>query len=569
MAKKPIGQARYAIYVRCSSDDQKHKDFSTTDVQESLNRNYVQAKGGIVACLYKDEAVSGTTLNRKGYMQLLADAQAKKFNAVIVTYMSRLGRGRSFVIAEYELEKCGVKVEMVKEQFTDDIGGYMGKNMTNVMDGMYAFQVRQWTMTKMEAMVAAGYFPGGYPPFGMLKVIATDGAGFHRAGSEPPKRLAPDPAAADIVRQAFALFLETGQQAKVREYLNAVTTRSWTTTAVKRLLTNEVYKGDIVFGQWRNAGAYEAVVAAEAWEAVQAALGSQAGRGARTETADDFTYYLRGRVQCPHCNCPYTQGSHHGKTKRVHYYECRCMNRREKCPVGRVNADRVHHTILNYMDYASRHPTVMHKLIAQSGGWTTADDSQKALRGQLGKQKQMLEVQIGNYVKALGDGKMSNAILAALEKAEANREEVLRQMEVADHDIALATIKRPTAAQVSEAWGNIKRVWKVLDEEDRADLLGSFVQAVEVTEKEELILELLPVSISSPLIYSEEFKLNSHLGAGKSRSLNRLLSTRSFGRQRPCLLVSSVHSQLYADQKRRNAYSSRCGVRVFSGNGIR
>lgn len=65
--------------------------------------------------------------------------------------MSRIGRRRSFVIAEYELGKC-------------DIGGNMGKNMTSVMDGMYAYQVRQWTMTKMDAYercVAAGAVQSG------------------------------------------------------------------------------------------------------------------------------------------------------------------------------------------------------------------------------------------------------------------------------------------------------------------------------------------------------------------------------------------------------------------------
>ena len=427
---------RYAIYCRCSSDDQKHKDFSTTDVQEGLNREYVKAKGGLVAGLYTDEAVSGTTLSRKGYQQLLADAQAGKFNAVIVTYMSRLGRGRSFVIAEYELEKCGVRVEMVKEQFTDDIGGYMGKNMTNVMDGMYAYQVRQWTMTKMEAMVAAGYFPGGYPPFGLIKIVASDAAGFHRAGSEPPKRLAPDPEAADIVRQAFALFLDTGQLAKVREYLNAVTTRSWTTTAAKRLLMNEVYKGDIVFGQWRNEGAYEAVVRPDLWEAVQAMIAARQYRPAR-EKADDYTYYLHGRVVCPHCGCPYTQTSAWGRSSRVHYYICQTANRTASkgsavghlCPVGRVNADRVHATVLHFVDYAATHHTVMHKLIAQSGGWGSADDAQKALRGQLGKQKQALEMRIANYIKAIGDGRMSDALLSALDKVEQEKEAVCRQMD--------------------------------------------------------------------------------------------------------------------------------------------
>ncbi len=248
MAKRQAGPPRYATYSRCSSDDQKHKDFSTTDVQDGLNRQYIVGKGGLFVEAYQDEAVSGTTLKRKDYQRLLADAKAGHFDVVVVTYMSRLGRGRTFVIAEYELEKCGVRVEMVKESFTDDIGGYMGKNMTNVMDGMYAYQVRQWTMTKMEAMVNAGFFPGGYPPFGMQKIIVHSAAGFHRAGSEPPKRLIPDPDQAKVVRGAYELFLETRSQASVREYLHAVTPRKWTTTSVKNLLTNEVYKGVLQFG---------------------------------------------------------------------------------------------------------------------------------------------------------------------------------------------------------------------------------------------------------------------------------------------------------------------------------
>jgi site-specific DNA recombinase len=93
-----------APYCWCSSDDQKHQDFSTLDVQNTLNREYMQDKGGIMAGLYKDEAVSGTTLKRKGFQQLLADTRAGKFDAVIVTYRSRLGQGDIFAVAEYLLK---------------------------------------------------------------------------------------------------------------------------------------------------------------------------------------------------------------------------------------------------------------------------------------------------------------------------------------------------------------------------------------------------------------------------------------------------------------------------------
>ena len=526
MTARKSGLIRYVSYSRCSSDDQAHKDFSTTDVQEGLNQQYIQDKGGRFAGAYKDAAISGTTLKRKDFQRLLADARAGAFDAVVVTYMSRLGRGDVFTVAEYLLKEAGVKVEMVKEFFSDDMSGHVNKKMTQFVDGMYVEQVRGWTRTKMEAMVKAGFFPGGYPPFGMQKVIVTEAAHFHKADKEPPKRLIPDPDTAPLVRQAFALFLEAGQQAKVREYLNAVTTRSWTTTGVKNLLTNPVYKGDIVFGQWRNEGAYEPVVAPETWEAVQTAIAARLHRPAR-EKADEFTYYLHGRVHCPHCGCPYTQSSAWGRSTRVHYYVCQTTNRTANrggvgsgnriCPIGRVNADRVHATVLDYMNHAATHRTFMHKLIAQSGGWGSADEAQKALRGQLGKQKQAIEMRIANYVKAIGDGRMSEALLAALEKVEAEKETVCRQIEEAESAIKSATIQRPTAGQVQEAWGNIGRVWTVLSEEERTDLLSSVVQSVEVTEKESVTLELLPWSHSLSSFaqnHSERFGLCTPNGSG-------------------------------------------------------
>ena len=105
--------------------------------------------------------------------------------------MSRLGRGDMFTVAEYLLKEAGVKVEMVKEFFTDDMSGHVNKKMTQFVDGMYVEQVRGWTRTKMEAMVNAGYFTGGCPPFGFQKVIA-------RRGRRLPQRRqraaqAPDP----------------------------------------------------------------------------------------------------------------------------------------------------------------------------------------------------------------------------------------------------------------------------------------------------------------------------------------------------------------------------------------
>ncbi len=111
MRKKEASQSRYAIYLRCSTDDQKHGDFTTVDTQRDINIRTVAQKGGTFVGEYADEGKSGTNLNRPDWKRLLADAQEGLFDAVCVTYMSRLGRGNAFVIAEHELSKCGVRVE--------------------------------------------------------------------------------------------------------------------------------------------------------------------------------------------------------------------------------------------------------------------------------------------------------------------------------------------------------------------------------------------------------------------------------------------------------------------------
>ncbi len=94
-----------------------------------------------------------------------------------------------------------------------------------------------------------------------------------------------------------------------------------------------------------------------------------------------------------------------------------------------------------------------------------------------------------------------------------------RQIEEADQQIAAATVLSPTGPQVQEAWNQVLRVWEVLTEEERADLLGSVVQVVKMTEKESVTLELIPTP-HSLTDYSHRFELKSQMGAGRLAVVN-------------------------------------------------
>ena len=293
-----------------------------------------------------------------------------------------------------------------------------------------------------------------------------------------------------------------------------MTDRKWVTTIVKNLLMNEVYLGVLAFGEWRKDDAHDVIVDRETFQRVQEALAQFSPRIANGD--DDFAFYLRGRVRCPHCGCPYTHLSvNWSSTKRpknrIHYYVCSKANKgKSECPVVRVNAEALHYTVLFDMERAARHHTVMHGHIAATGGWGSADATQKAVRGQLGKKKQFNAVQIGNLVNAVAQGGNSRSLVATLERLEAEQDDLCHQIVDIDAEIAQATVKRPTAAQVQELWVEVLDAWEGWSEQERTDALGSLLQEVVVKEKDRVYLRFTQFAE----VHGQMLALKSQMGAG-------------------------------------------------------
>lgn len=151
----------------------------------------------------------------------------------------------------------------------------------------------------------------------------------------------------------------------------------------------------------------------------------------------------------------------------------------------------------------------MHRLIAESSGWQGAPEELQSLRGQLAKRRQFLGVQIGNLLKVLEDGRGRDSIMGCLARLEEDRI-VAEQLEAVEHDIAEATLKRSTAAQVQACWGTAVDVWPDLTEEERAERLGSLVQDVEVKAKDRVLLRLIPIAE----VHGQLLAINSPMGAG-------------------------------------------------------
>lgn len=247
---------KVAIYARVSTDKQ------TKSVAQQLDqcRELAQRQGYSVVAEYSDDGISGDKVEeRPQFMQLLADAKAKKFKKVLAWDADRLGRTNSMTAAELlnPLRKVGIKFELVK-------GGEID---LTTPEGRMMFAIMQEQRHKMlldtssavlrgqadKAKAASGFY-GGPCPFGYIRHTVMKGN--HRHST-----LEPCETAAPVLLRIFKEYVKPNTSLRaVVEMLNAEHIPSprggrWGRSTVNRILTHPIYSGVYRWGL-RNKGTY-------------------------------------------------------------------------------------------------------------------------------------------------------------------------------------------------------------------------------------------------------------------------------------------------------------------------
>lgn len=486
MAQQKSGKRRYAIYLRCSSDDQSQGDFTTIDTQREINTAFVAQHDGILVKEYADEGKTGTNLNRPGWKALIRQAEEGLFDTVVVTYMSRLGRGDAFTVAEWTLRDANVSVEMVKEQFTDDLSGYIGKQMTRFMDGMYPRMVSLWTRTKQEQMVAHGYVCGPQVAFGYRKEAVQD-AGVSRHEKRPPQRFVPDPLSAPLLKHAFEVFVETHSYNRVVEYLRSVTPRKWTLNNITYMLRNDVYRGVLRYGQNVNYTAHEPIISEALWDAARSAEKTRC-RSPKQNPVDNTPFYLRGLVHCPHCGSRMTPASHHGRSAKVRYYECLAAHKKltTDCPSQRVNAEALHDAILDEIALAARHPEKITAYIDQAVmALPIADDMTAELEALTGRVKEV-ERRMDRVQSAIeeSEGEL-RPLTKRLNELEQERISITTERLKLESRVTESGKARPDAQHIQALWSRFAELWEGMTDEERETVMQQLVERVDIHTKTE------------------------------------------------------------------------------------
>ena len=137
---------KVALYIRVSTQDQ------TTLNQELLLKEYCKNNNYEIYQIYKDEGVSGAKTSRAGLDLMLQDMRQRKFDAIIVWKLDRLGRSTQHLLQILE-EVKNKEVRLICTDMNIDTGTHQGKFFFTVI-GAFAELERGIITERINAGIA-------------------------------------------------------------------------------------------------------------------------------------------------------------------------------------------------------------------------------------------------------------------------------------------------------------------------------------------------------------------------------------------------------------------------------
>ena len=252
-----------AIYIRLSKEDSDKGNEESESIQNQrmILDNYAANQGWSVYDRYIDEDWSGSDRGRPEFHRLINDAEAGKFNIVLVKTQSRFARDSKYIedyVHNLFMEKGIRFVSLVDNIDTSLVGSKLNSRVHAIFDEEQLDLLSSNIRRSFEEKSKQGQFFGSMPPYGYKK------------DPQDKNHLVIDSEAARVVRTIFEMtaaghtYLEIAQYLNNRGYLipseykkqqgyrlsgmydRHMKLGKWTRDMVRTFLSNEVYRGTII-----------------------------------------------------------------------------------------------------------------------------------------------------------------------------------------------------------------------------------------------------------------------------------------------------------------------------------
>ena len=253
------------VYTRRSFDDNEDEESDTITNQKDIISSFINNESNmIIVDYYTDDGYTGTNFNRPGFQRMIQDICKKRINTIIVKDLSRLGR-EYLGVGKY-LEQFFPIYELRIISINDGLDSYLRPEgihdlivpLKNIMNENYAKDISIKVSSAYKIMAQNGKYVSGTPPYG------------YDIDPNDKHHLVINKSESEIVKKIFDMALNGDGRIKICKYLNEnkILCRTeiqrrkkaklslipddeqishfWGTTTIGRLLSNEVYIGNLV-----------------------------------------------------------------------------------------------------------------------------------------------------------------------------------------------------------------------------------------------------------------------------------------------------------------------------------
>ncbi len=471
---------RIATYSRISTDEE-HQPYSLEAQAQRLTA-YIQSQEGWRLVRRFTDQTSGATLERPGLQRALREAQAKRFDLLLVYRVDRLSRSvRGLAQLLEQLDQAGVLFRSASEPFdTSSSAGRMMVQMLGVFAEFERATIVERVIAGMERKAARGEWTGGSLPFG------------YRLDAER-RHLEPDPTEAPLVREIFARYAERleGSSALAgwlseRGY-RTKNDKPFNPQAVLTILRNRAYLGEINYRRTSYPAPHQPLVDKELFERAQTILNAR-GENASLRRSNRSDYLLTGLLKCARCGKRYIGACAHGNGGRYPYYVCFSRQRygKQTCDADSLPADELEHAVLDQLVSILEQEPLVRQAIEQAfaeldAGRPKREAELKRVETELRKLHQTLDRYFHAFEhKTMPEqlcGKRITELTEKLGQLEAHREELSLDDEspqpLSDHDLA--------ALQV-----HVRHVIEAGDPPQQKALLQALVDEIRVVSRAEI-----------------------------------------------------------------------------------
>lgn len=354
-----------AIYVRVSTDKQE----SSIENQVTQGTEYVTRLLGEMYrvsedAIYVDEAQSGyytSVFDRPAMQRAMADAKNKRFKVIVFKEISRVGRDKQENPAIVGMfEQFGVRVIAINDNYDSN----NKDNITFDILSVLAEQESKKTSVRVSSAKKQKAIRG------LWNTDAPIGYSY----DSKTKKLYIDEESKDIVQTIFDLYTNDGLGSfKIAEHLNNTEKQTrdgnmFSREAIKRIIRNEAYIGNTVYGKRRNElkreyddtgkmtkkkvsrkiessewtrveGTHEPIISKEQFYLAQSILNERGHH----RTPRRAYHPLTGILVCLKCGQGMVCQKRKYKDKDYRYYICKTYHKygRSVCTQANVNADKL------------------------------------------------------------------------------------------------------------------------------------------------------------------------------------------------------------------------------------